>query len=752
MKFAKHLETESVAEWRRAYIHYKGLKKKLVPIEKHRQTNSNVHKNNIPQQPRNSPQQIGLNASPNSRTTNAYSPHLQRYISWRLKRNNTSTSHNGIHQQEQPELRSNRNVMNRLYRSFYRDDSELGQVYSPPISLDLNGFDDILPFTNEYERSFITMLDQELDKISRFYNEKEQEAQDKFDTLKMQLELVKQYRQLKAQRKRAQDDTLEQRLNPAHWFHTQKPLNATAPSSATIKSSTVIDEGDHRISYRVARSRLKAAIIEYYRSLELLRSYKILNETGFQKILKKFDKTAGWKASTIYDKKLKMYHWVKSDVLDNIIKDTEQFFVNEFTKGHRRRGMQKLRIPENHGKLPQLSSIRRASFNYALGDLHYHVYRRLSVLGTDHSISPMSLDLDTHHTGHPILSIPNTLSLCTQMACGLLPVEFRDFFIADELNSLAFSLWMEIYFFCVYGWHWNDLDIHCNVPKMWVSPCLACLPPLWRGLQCLRRYYNSKEVHHLVNGLKYVTSIMATIFVGARRIHPSPTIEAFWIIVSIINSTYTSIWDIKMDWGWPIFTFLTAFLEAIRRIIWNFYRLENEHLNNCGHYRAIKEIPLPFILTLDEKHGLPISDHEQEEEMQEYPAILDHIDLADPILSSTANNIINDKLGIQDNSTSRNNSRNSRQSTAIPISSVDQGSATLVKPGGLVSTGSFYGCRDFETRQDKDDSKLGLVRQSSMVGQVLGRIRTLAAAPTDSDSGNDNDDDEEDDDYYSYSE
>jgi SPX domain protein involved in polyphosphate accumulation len=34
MKFAKYLETESVAEWRRAYINYKGLKRKLAVIEK----------------------------------------------------------------------------------------------------------------------------------------------------------------------------------------------------------------------------------------------------------------------------------------------------------------------------------------------------------------------------------------------------------------------------------------------------------------------------------------------------------------------------------------------------------------------------------------------------------------------------------------------------------------------------------------------------------------------------------------------
>ncbi|CAO3597875.1 unnamed protein product [Absidia cylindrospora] len=351
---------------------------------------------------------------------------------------------------------------------------------------------------------------------------------------------------------------------------------------------------------------------------------------------------------------------------------------------------------------------------------------------------------------------------------GLLPVEFRDFFVADELNSMAFSMWMGIYFFCVYSWHWNDLEIHCNVPKIWLSPFLACFPPLWRGLQCLRRYHNSKEVHHLVNGLKYVTSIMATIFVGIRRISPSPTIEAFWILVSIINSTYTSIWDIKMDWGlmntksshfllrdnlvfykwtyyvaipmnillrfaWAInkagmiynsqtISFFTAILEAFRRIVWNFFRLENEHLNNCGHYRAIKEIPLPFVL--NETTHKP--QESQQDEATSLPA--DHDDLADPSL-------LNDK-------TSSN-----RNSAITPVPSVDL-AGTLAKPSSLVSSGSFYGRRDFETRQDKDDGKLGpLVRQPSLVGQVLDRLRTLTTpAENGSDNGEDDDEDDDDDD------
>lgn len=34
MKFAKYLESQSVPEWRKAYIGYKGLKKKLKQVER----------------------------------------------------------------------------------------------------------------------------------------------------------------------------------------------------------------------------------------------------------------------------------------------------------------------------------------------------------------------------------------------------------------------------------------------------------------------------------------------------------------------------------------------------------------------------------------------------------------------------------------------------------------------------------------------------------------------------------------------
>ncbi|XP_054240463.1 xenotropic and polytropic retrovirus receptor 1 isoform X2 [Indicator indicator] len=116
-----------------------------------------------------------------------------------------------------------------------------------------------------------------------------------------------------------------------------------------------------------------------------------------------------------------------------------------------------------------------------------------------------------------------------------------------------------------------------------------------------------------------------------------------WIIFYFISSCYTLIWDLKMDWGlfdknagentflregivypqkayyycaivedvilrfaWTIQISLTSIqifpyaddiistvfapLEVFRRFVWNFFRLENEHLNNCGEFRAVRDI------------------------------------------------------------------------------------------------------------------------------------------------------------------
>jgi hypothetical protein len=40
--------------------------------------------------------------------------------------------------------------------------------------------------------------------------------------------------------------------------------------------------------------------------------------------------------------------------------------------------------------------------------------------------------------------------------------------------------------------------------------------------------------------------------------------------------------------------------DFCRRFVWNFFRLENEHLNNCGQFRAVRDISIAPIDTNDQ--------------------------------------------------------------------------------------------------------------------------------------------------------
>src|SRR5690349_5103149 len=72
-----------------------------------------------------------------------------------------------------------------------------------------------------------------------------------------------------------------------------------------------------------------------------------MNHTGFVKIMKKYDKTAGWKASKAFiASKLRPTYFMSSTILDDLFKDTEDLFIENFANGHRRRGMAKLRVPD----------------------------------------------------------------------------------------------------------------------------------------------------------------------------------------------------------------------------------------------------------------------------------------------------------------------------------------------------------------------------------------------------------------------
>ncbi|GMN38852.1 hypothetical protein TIFTF001_008078 [Ficus carica] len=230
----------------------------------------------------------------------------------------------------------------------------------------------------------------------------------------------------------------------------------------------------------------------------------------------------------------------------------------------------------------------------------------------------------------------------------LYKVVMLDFFMADQLCSqvpmlrnlesvacyyITGSYKTEDYGYCMRAKHYRDL-----------AYAVSFLPYYWRAMQCARRWFDEGQKSHLVNLGKYVSAMLAA---GAKVAYEKEKHVGWLCLVVVMSSVatmYQLYWDFVKDWGllqtnsknpWlrnelvlrrKIIYYISmglnlvlrlawlqtvlhsnfehvdtrvtglflAALEVIRRGLWNFFRLENEHLNNAGKFRAVKTVPLPF--------------------------------------------------------------------------------------------------------------------------------------------------------------
>jgi hypothetical protein len=135
------------------------------------------------------------------------------------------------------------------------------------------------------------------------------------------------------------------------------------------------------------------------------------------------------------------------------------------------------------------------------------------------------------------------------LLAGIYPVEFRDFFLGDMFCSLTYAMGHLELFFCLYARHWNEPAM-CNSSHSRLLGFFTTIPGIWRALQCLRRYYDTRNVFpHLVNCGKYCFTILAGMSLSLFRIERTTEMMALFIVFSSINSIYCSIWDVIMDWS-----------------------------------------------------------------------------------------------------------------------------------------------------------------------------------------------------------
>ncbi|KAG5240155.1 EXS family protein [Salix suchowensis] len=233
------------------------------------------------------------------------------------------------------------------------------------------------------------------------------------------------------------------------------------------------------------------------------------------------------------------------------------------------------------------------------------------------------------------------------IAAPLYKVTPPDFFLADQLTSQVQSLRSLEFYICYYGWgDYKHRQNTCrsNTVFRTFSFIIAVIPYWSRLLQCLRLLFEEKDPMQGYNGLKYFLTIVAVCLRTAYSLYHGVGWRAIAWFFSAIAAIFCTYWDLVFDWGllqrhsknrwlrdkllvpyksvyfgamvmnvllrfaWlqTVLDFrfrslheqttiaIVASLEIIRRGIWNFFRLENEYLNNVGNYRALKSVPLPF--------------------------------------------------------------------------------------------------------------------------------------------------------------
>ncbi|KAM3417615.1 Protein SYG1-like protein [Cercospora zeina] len=248
---------------------------------------------------------------------------------------------------------------------------------------------------------FFLFLDKELMKVEKFYHDKEEEAKSRLENIRGQLHIMREYRlqeimkeEEERERERERSDS-DQQMNGRASSKEQdgakrkrkrdiiaKPfaksidfaashLDKVRPGHIGKTSRSMGDLGSPEISqahwlpdpsqkdyakrapqdvpYRVAKRKMKQAMAEFYRGLELLKSYALLNRTAFRKINKKYDKCVKAKPPLQYlNEKVAESHFVTSEVPELLMAAVEDLYARYFEKGNRKVAVSKLRTKMAH--------------------------------------------------------------------------------------------------------------------------------------------------------------------------------------------------------------------------------------------------------------------------------------------------------------------------------------------------------------------------------------------------------------------
>ncbi|GJN28846.1 hypothetical protein PR202_gb17018 [Eleusine coracana subsp. coracana] len=611
------------------------------------------------------------------------------------------------------------------------DGAVAGEVYQTEVAEAVEFAD------TEAAKAFFVRLDQQLNKVNRFYERKESEFLERGESLRRQLQILVELKAAVTEQQQARqcggssadpedpsvscsilhgDQSLRGIIEQEQGEekHTKDVFTTTIDHGGEDQEAVPQGLGDsgrlaklreeHASKLRTFSGRskrigaqggdvseklsittkklhqagkmIRGALVELYKGLGYLRTYRTLNMMAFVKILKKFDKVTAKEVQPIYLRVVESSYFNSSDKAVRLMDDVEELFVRHFTEGDKRKAMKYLKPNQKEESHTTTFFIGLCTGGFVALFIGYCIMAHIAGMYTQQSnkvYMSTSYPVLRGYSSCAVQAIPGALLLVFLLilVCPfniiyrssryhfltvirniiLTPfykVVMVDFFMADQLCSQVPMLRSLEYLACYYitsSYRTQDYG-YCTRVKHFrdLAYAVSFLPYYWRAMQCARRWFDEGDINHIVNLGKYVSAMLAAGTKVAYENNSSPGWLSLVIIVSSIATIYQLYWDFVKDWGllqfnskntwlrndlilkqkyiyflsmglnlvlrlawlqtvihpnigsldFRVTLFFLAALEVIRRGHWNFYRLENEHLNNAGKFRAVKVVPLPF--------------------------------------------------------------------------------------------------------------------------------------------------------------
>lgn len=219
---------------------------------------------------------------------------------------------------------------------------------------------------------FFSFLDSELHKIESFYQAKETEATQRLQALRQQLHTmrdrrIQQIRESERSRHQGGGGALQGHGFGLHGTmlrgairgrnQVEKHFGAqghlASPEIEARDAHAIASRRDFSrrpesqnadVPYHSAKRKLKYAVREFYRGLELIKSYAYLNRTAFRKMNKKYDKVVHARPPMRYMSENVNGAWfVQSEVIENLMNEVEDLYTRYFERGNRKIAVSKLR-------------------------------------------------------------------------------------------------------------------------------------------------------------------------------------------------------------------------------------------------------------------------------------------------------------------------------------------------------------------------------------------------------------------------